>query len=64
MFRKISNMNSKSPEESNQTILRDVSDLETTTNPESSKDSSKSEQTNLTKFEPQMDEIFNKNGMN
>lgn len=57
-------MNSKSPEESNQTILRDVSDLETTTNPESSKDSSKSEQTNLTKFEPQMDEIFNKNGMN
>lgn len=55
-------LNSKSIEQPNQIIRRDVSGLETTTNPESlNNNSSKSEQINVT-FEPQMDQLFNIDG--
>lgn len=58
----MSTSNSKSPELPNQTI--DVSGSESTANPESfSNKSSKSEQINLTVFEPQMDQLFNIDGM-
>jgi len=60
----MSTSNSKSPEQPNQTIQRDVSGSESTATPESSSNkSSKSEQINLTVFEPQMDQLFNIDGM-
>jgi len=56
--------NYKSPEQPNQSIQRDVSGSESTVNPESSSNkSSKSEQINLTAFEPQMDQLFSIDGM-
>jgi len=62
--RQILTSNYKSPEQPNQITQRDVSGSESTANPESSSNkSSKSEQINLTAFEPQMDQLFSIDGM-
>lgn len=52
-----------SNEQQNQTALRYVSGLESTTNQESNDDNLKSEQIILTKFEPQIGQLFNSDGM-
>lgn len=60
----MSTSNSKSIEQPNQITQRDVSGLETTANIESSNNkSSKSEQINVTAFEPQMDQLFSIDGI-
>lgn len=56
--------NYKSPEQPNEITQRDVSGSESTANPESSSNkSSKSEQINLTAFKPQMNQLFNIDGV-
>ncbi|VVC37382.1 Hypothetical protein CINCED_3A013027 [Cinara cedri] len=57
----ISTLHSKSSEKKNEILLRNVSSLETSNNQESNNNNSKSEQINLTTFEPQLDQLFNDN---
>lgn len=57
----MSTLNAKSPENPNQTS--DLSDFETTTNQEINNINSKSEQVDLSSFEPQLDQLFHIDGM-
>lgn len=59
----MSTLNSESTEQPNQTILRNVSSLETKTDQESNNTSSKSEETISPAFKPQLDQLYNIDGI-
>lgn len=63
IFRNMSTLNSISSEPPNETDLQNISSVNTTANQESCNTSSKSVKLNLDTFGPQIDQLFNVNGM-
>lgn len=61
--KKIASLHSKSSEKPNYILLRNVSNLKTSTNQKSNNKSSKSQQINLTTFEHQTEQLYNNNSM-
>lgn len=61
MPRKMSASHSECPEQSNQTTLEEITVSETTASQETNK--RPKEQTNLTVYEPQIDQLFSISGM-